>query len=426
MAVGLPALVSQSTNALWGVITLLAARVLPTEAYAAFSLGKTIEILAVIMGGGFVMQALMKFASEAAGPRRGETVNSASALSIFLTIVGAGALLAGGGLLQDFYDGIPLEGLPSVLALLVLTEGACAIPRNYLIAGQRTGTVMRGDVAGFAVRVAILAWLLLKGRLDSPHPLFLAQSASNVVCLAFLVRGGGKFFESGARVTKEALATVWKFSVFTLGSFLASYVYSSTDILMLGKLAPGEVAVYGVARSLTMFVTSLNQAANIVLLPLASRMQSTGRTRGVMARTWQGIAIVEVIQLPFIAVFAVFPRQILHLLFGGRYDEGWPVVMVLALLNLFKPLGSLFSSTASGLGKPEYSLHSVTASAILNVGLNAMLIPVLGGLGAAIATVVSVIVGGAVIYLAVRAYLTSGGESGEESGRDAPAEAGLV
>ena len=116
----------------------------------------------------------------------------------------------------------------------------------------------------------------------------------------------------------------------------------------------------------------------------------------------------------------------MHLLFGGRYDEGWPVVMVLALLNLFKPLGSLFSSTASGLGKPEYSLRSVTVSAILNVGLNALLIPVLGGLGAAIATVVSVIVGGAVIYLAVRAYLTSGGESGEESGRDAPAEAGLV
>lgn len=409
MKVGFPALVSQGTNALWGVITLLAARVLSNEAYAAFSLGKSIEILAVIMGGGFVMQALMKFASEAAGPGRGEIVNSASALSIALTLAGAGILFAGGGLLQDFYDGIPLGGLPSVLALLVLTEGACAIPRNHLIARQKTGTVMQGDLAGFAVRIAILAWLLLEDRLDSPHPLFLAQSASNVVCLAFLVRGGGRFFESGARVAKEALATVWKFSVFTLGSFFASYVYSSTDILMLGKLAPGEVAVYGVARSLTMFVTSLNQAANIVLLPLASRMQSTGRTGGVMARTWQGIAIVEAIQVPFIAAFAVFPRQILHLLFGGRYDEGWPVVMVLSLLNLFKPLGSLFSSAACGLGKPEFSLRSVTVSAVLNVGLNALLIPVLGGLGAAIATVFSVIAGGTAVYLAVRSYTRSVG-----------------
>ncbi|HRY60658.1 MAG TPA: oligosaccharide flippase family protein [Candidatus Fermentibacter sp.] len=404
VSIGLPVVVSQGTNAVWGVVTLLVARVLPEQQYAAFSLAKTVEILAVTIGGGFVMQALLKYASEGSG-RRAETVNSAAALALALTVAGAGLLLACGGLIQSFYSEIPLAGLPVVLSLMVLSEGICAIPRNNLLAVQKTRQVMWGDITGFAVRISIVLFLALSGRLSSPHPIFLAQTLSNAACLLVLVRGGGRFFERGARVARESLARVWRFSVYTLGTSLAAYVYSWTDILMLGRMAPGDVATYGVARSLTMFVASLNQAANIVLLPLASRMHTTGRTPGVAARTWQGIILVEAVQLPFIAVFAIFPRQILDLLFEGRYNEGWAVVTVLALLNLVKPVGSLFSSTACGLGRPEYSLRSVLLTALLNVGLNALLIPRLGGLGAAYATVVSMMAGGLAIYLAVTSYL---------------------
>ncbi len=405
VSIGLPALVSQGSNAVWGVITLLVARVLPEEQYAAFALGKTVEILAVVVGGGFVMQALLKFASEGEGRRRGDIVNSAAALSMVLILAGAGILLAGGGLFRSFYDQIPLSGLPEVLALLVVTEGICAIPRNNLIAVQNTRAVMWGDLSGFAVRVSIVVYLVQTGRLSTPHSIFLAQSASNAICLLVLLRTGGRFFERGVRATRDGIKAVWRFSVYTLGTSLAAYIYSWTDILMLGKMAPGDVATYGVARSLTMFVANLNQAANIVLLPLVSRMQSTGRTPGVAARTWQGIAIVEAIQIPLIAVFAIFPRQILDLLFDGRYTEGWPVVTALAILNLFKPVGSLFSSVACGLGKPEYSLRSVILTAILNVGLNAILIPVLGGLGAALATIVSATLGALTVLLAVNSYL---------------------
>lgn len=415
VSVGLPAVVSQGTNALWGVVTLLVARVLPERQYAAFSLAKTVEILAVTIGGGFVMQALLKYASEGSG-RRAETVNSAAVLALALTVAGAGLLLACGGVIQSFYGGIPLAGLPAVLSLMVLSEGICAVPRNNLLAVQKTRQVMWGDITGFAVRTSVVLFLALSGRLSSPHPIFISQALSNVACLLILLRGGGRFFEKGARLVKESFVRVWRFSVYTLGTSLAAYIYSWTDILMLGRMAPGDVATYGVARSLTMFVASLNQAANIVLLPLASRMHTTGRTPGVAARTWQGILLVEAIQLPFIAVFAIFPRQILDLLFEGRYTDGWAVVTVLALLNLARPVGSLFSSTACGLGKPEYSLRSVLVSALLNVGLNALLIPRIGGLGAAYATVISMVSGALAIYLSVRSYLkrhsgiTGGGE----------------
>jgi O-antigen/teichoic acid export membrane protein len=98
--------------------------------------------------------------------------------------------------------------------------------------------------------------------------------------------------------------------------------------------------------------------------------------------------------------------------------------MTLAILNLFKPVGSLFSSTACGLGKPEYSLRSVIVTAILNVGLNALLIPRLGGLGAAIATVVSATLGGLVIMLAVNEYLKKAGDA-KQAGSESCSSSGM-
>lgn len=412
LSIGLPALVSQGSLALWSVLTLLVARVLEKEQYAAFSVAKTVELFALVMGGGFVIQALLKFASEHESIRRRDIVNSAAVLAGGLTILGSVLLLAGGGLLSSFYSEIPLQGLPPVLALLVLTEGLCAVPRNNLLAAQRTRAVMWADIAGFLTRLSIVGSMLLARRLHTPHPIFLAQSVSNVVCLGILLIQGGVFVERGSSVTLSGMRAVLSYSVYTLGTSIAVYVYSWTDILMLGKLAPEDVAVYGIARSLTQFVTSLNQAANIVLIPVTSRMKTGGRASGISRRTWHGIAIVEAIQAPFVILFAVFSRQILDLLFDGRYSEGWPIVTALALLNLVKPVGSLFSSTAAGIGRPRFSLWSVLVTAFLNVLMNLILIPRLGGLGAAIATMVSVTGGSIAIVIAVSNHLrVSAGES---------------
>lgn len=419
VSLGLPALVSQASYAAWSILTLLLARVLPSGQYAAFSLAKTIELFAVVIGGGFVMQALLKFASEAGSADRPDTVNSAAVLSAVLTAGGTVLLLAGGPLLESFYSDIPLSGLPGVLALLVASEGLCAIPKNSLLARGRTGAVMRADLAAFAVRTAIVLCMVGSGSLHTPHGIFLAQTVSNCVCLAVLMIHGASPWERGGRVTAKGMGRVWRFSLFTLGTSLAAYVYTSTDMLMLGRMAPGDVAGYGIARSLTMFVVVFNQAANIILLPLASRMQSSGRTAGVRARTWQGIALVELVQLPVVALFAVFPRQILDLLFDGRYTHAWPVVTILALLNIARPLGSLFSATASGLGRPQYSLLSVLLTAAVNVGLNAILIPLHGGVGAALATVVSATAGGAGIFLLVERYLRTGDRQGLEASHGA-------
>jgi O-antigen/teichoic acid export membrane protein len=405
VSIGLPALIGQGTAAAWGIVTIYVARVLPSDAYAAYSVARSVEFFAALLGGGFVLQALLKFASEGTGPREKKLVNAGSLLTAGLAVFGAAALALGGGLLQSFYGNLQLGGIPGILALMVLAEAMCAIPKNVLFARQRTKTVMWGDLTAFVLRSGIVVFLAATGRLRTSHAIFGAQALSSVASTLVLIYLGGRFGESGAGATRESFRQILRFSVFTLGSSLASFVYTWTDILMLGKLAPpDQVSAYGVCRSLAAFAVSLNAAANIILLPLASRMTSQSRS-GVIQRTWQGIAIITAILLPFTIIVVLFPVPILQLLFDGKYNYASPVLVALCLINLIRPVGSLFSATAAGVGKPLYSLISVATSAVLNIVLNAVLIPPYGGLGAAIATAISMAGGGAAIVLMVSAHV---------------------
>lgn len=412
-SIGLPALVSQAAVAAWGVVVILVARIIPKEAYAAYSVARSIEFFAALLGGGFVLQALLKFAAEGDGRREKELLNAASLMTAVLSVAGALLILAGGPLIEAFYGDLELEGLPLVLALVVLLEGLCGIPKNALLAAHRTRTVMWGDLASFAARAGTVGWLALERRLSTPHQIFTAQAASSLVCLLILAALGGRFTAAGAGTSLARVRQVMSYSLVTLGTTIASFIYSWTDILMLGKMAPeAETAAYGVCRSLAAFAMVLNSAANVVLIPLASRMSSQGRG-GILRRTWQGVLVVEAVLLPFVLLSAAFARPLLHLIFSGRYDYGWPILTMLLLTSLVRPPGSLFSATGAGVGRPGYSLQSVIITALLNVLLNAILIPSHGALGAAIATAVSLSSGSLAVVLLVTRHL---------AGRRAPAD----
>jgi O-antigen/teichoic acid export membrane protein len=405
VSVGLPALIGQGTAAAWGVVTIYVARVLPSDAYAAYSVARSVEFFAALLGGGFVLMAYLKYAAEGSGPREKRLINAGALLTAALAAAGAAALVLCSGLLQSFYSNLDLRGIPAILALMVLAEALCAIPKNLLYARHRTSQVMWGDLAAFAIRTAIVLFLALTGRLRTPHAIFAAQALSSVVSMLVVVSLGGTFGERGAGIDRESIRKILSFSFFTLGTSLAGYIYTWTDILMLGKLAsPDQVSAYGVCRSLAAFAISLNSAANIVLLPLASRMTRASQ-QGILRRTWQGIAIILAILLPFTLIVVLFPVPILHLLFDGKYDYGWPVLVGLCLVNLVRPVGSLFSATASGIGKPSYSLIAIAASAVLNLGLNFILIPRFGGIGAVISSGAAVSAGAGIVTVMTSSYI---------------------
>jgi len=400
VGLGLPAMVSTGTLAIWGVFAIFIARALPEEAYAAYALARSIQLFGALLGGGFVIQAVIKFSSEGDSSRERQLANTGMLVSAALAVLSALLLLSGSGILRSFYSDIDLQGIPEILALFILVSTASQLPRSLLVARHRLNQVMISDIISFLLRVGFVGSYMLSGALNSPIQIFWAMIIGNAAALVVNIWLARDLISLRLGIGPGHVKLLLGFSIFTLGTSLANFVYTRTDILLLGKLAePLQVSAYGVCRTLTGFVQNLITASNMILLPLISRMWMRGQRKEILRRALSGILLVELIQLPIVLAFIFMPRGLLHFIYNGRYDHAWPVLLILGALTIIRPLGSIFSTMSLGMGKPSYSLYSVLVSAGVNVGLNLVLIPRYGAAGAAVATAVAVILGTIAIML---------------------------
>ncbi|MEN8208371.1 MAG: oligosaccharide flippase family protein [Candidatus Fermentibacteria bacterium] len=406
---GLPALVSRATLAIWGVLTIFIIRSLPPEAYAIYAVAKSLEMFGVLLGGGFIQQAILKLASEGDGLREKQLANSGILMALCFSVISAVLLLGGGRIIGSFYEPLDLTGIPLLLAAVVVTGTLNGLPRLLLLTRHRTRDVMISDIVQFITKSVIIGILLLTGTLKTAHQIFTAMIIANIVSFFVCAWIARHLFSPSAGVGVGRIPTVMRFSVIFLGASMANFIYTRTDILMLGKIAPDDVAAYGASRSLSGLTLMVISAANMILLPFISRIWSQGRKEEILPRVWSTILLAEILILPFVFLYVFFPRQVLDFVYSGKYSENWSILLILGALAIARPLGSFFATTASAIGKPQYALYSVIVSAVVNVGLNIYLIPVYGGFGAALATSAAVILGAAWVVLATTRHIRSSG-----------------
>ncbi|OPL19969.1 MAG: hypothetical protein AVO35_00490 [Candidatus Aegiribacteria sp. MLS_C] len=405
MSVGFPALVSRGSMVIWGFVTIFIIRVLPEEAYAIYAVARSLEMFGILLGGGFIHQAIMKMSAEGDTDREKRLANAGILMALIFAGFSAVLITAGGGLLQSFYGSMDLSGIPLLLAGVVVSNTISGLPRSLLISKHLTRQVMYSDLLQFIVKSGIIGVLLLAGTLRTAHQIFIAAIIANT--LAFLMSSwlaGGLFFPAlGVRL--NGIGEVMKYAIITLGTSLANFIYSRTDILMLGKIAPDDVAAYGASRSLSGMILVVVSAANMVLLPLVSKMWSQGRRDEILPRVWSTVLLAEVLMAPVILLYVIFPRQLMDLIYSGKYNDGWPIMLVLGALAVVRPLGSFFSTASAAMGKPQYSLYSVVISSIFNIGMNFVLIPRMGGFGASLATAAAVVFGTIWVMWATSRYI---------------------
>ncbi len=402
---GLPALISRGTLAIWGVLTIFIIRSLPPEAYAIYAVAKSLEMFGVLLGGGFIQQAILKLASEGEGLREKQLANSGILMALCFSLLSAILLIAGGGIIGSFYEPLDLSGIPLLLAGVVVTGTLNGLPRLLLLTRHRTRDVMISDIVQFIMKSGIIGILLVTGTLKTAHQIFTAMIVANLVAFCVSAWIARHLFFPSAGVRIDRVRSVMSFAVIFLGASMANFIYTRTDILMLGKIAPNDVAAYGASRSLSGLTLMVISAANMILLPYISRMWSQGRKKEIQSRVWSTILLAEILILPAVILYVFFPRQVLDIVYSGKYSENWNILLILGALSIVRPLGSFFAATASAIGKPQYSLYSVIVSAVVNVCLNIYLIPRYGGFGAAIATTAAVIFGAAWIVLVSTRYI---------------------
>ncbi len=239
--------------------------------------------------------------------------------------------------------------------------------------------VQRFVTAGLAIG-ALIAGLGLIGLSVA----YLAGTLVGMAGVVLVVRRLGVSLDM-AGVNREGLMRTGKLSVaLGIDVLVAMALFRIDQIILAAIKGQGEVAAYAAAYRLVEAVLFFSWAIKRAVFPVMSAATEPWRVRRGVE---QGLAVLAVIYVPFAVGLWVEARPGLHLLFGAPYStESLGALRWLAPTPLLFAIGFLGSSALIARGRRGPVLVSSLAAAVYNIALNLILIPRLGGTGAAIAT----------------------------------------
>ena len=294
----------------------------------------------------------------------GSLVSDDRAISLLLILVLLSPLQALDGLLMGMFA---VFSKPRAIFFrkYVLTPGLrLTVVLLLVLGGQSVVFLAAGYVATAAFGVALYALMLYRmlreeGLLD-------------------------RLREGGVQVPARE---VFGFTIPLLTSDLVYMAMNTSDVILLGHFGGatdvGAFRVIGPAAQLNQLVMS---SFTLLFTPLAARMFAREDREGINELYWQTAIWIAVLSFPLFALTFSLAEPVTSTLFGERYEGSGVYLSLLSLGYYFNAALGFNGLTLKVYGRLRYIVTINILAALVNLGLNFILIPRYGALGAAIGT----------------------------------------
>lgn len=370
-------------TALW---TVLAARTLLPSVYGDLMVcAGLVELGAVITDAGLTAVATREL-SEASQRSIRRLIGTLIYLKFGLGLV-AMAVTTGVALL------LPLDGTVHRLMLLmgaslifVSLSSLSLIFRARMAIGYVVGTAFFGALVGVYGTIFVY-WI-------APTALRFAAARLAMVGAAGLMTLAVILYKYRPSLAFDwGIARKFLVSSLLLGVALTlNILYYRLDVPLVALLTNGtQVAIYVSAYRILDVVTLLPAAAASVALPLmvAARRDSI-RHLATFCRQYLELSVS--CGLLITVLLTIFGAPLLAILYGGRYDTSRPTLQVLAWVAAATLVTNVFMPLMVVLERQRMVLLATALGLAANVSLNFLLIPQLGAIAAAYATLATELV----------------------------------
>lgn len=366
-------------------------RLLSTEEYgelSVYSSWQTVALYVITLGviyGGF-NNGMMRFRED----REGYT----SSVMGLVLVMGAFWLVLGVALRDCMVE---LTGMPLALVALMFSESVARAVHEIWTLRMRFDYEYRRLVALSILQMVLAPALGI---------LFVVMSSDKV-----LARVLGFFMVEGVIAVVLAIALLrrgkkvvcvkyWKFallfSIPLLPHYLSEVLLSTVDRIMIeGLCSASDAGVYSIAYSagmiMMMFVNSLNSTVN----PWLYRRLEAGEYRRVDR---MGLMLLGLLAAAILAMDGLAPT-IVAILAPGEYSNAMFLVPVIAASVFFTYLYSYCSNIEFYYEVRVPAMVASVAAAVLNIALNAALIPLFGYVAAGYTTLACYVTLGAFHFL---------------------------
>lgn len=369
------------------------ARVLGAEVLGLYALGATLVGFIAIFDGLGLSESVVRYVPVYREAEKFRELHallwSGSGIMLFSSIGSAALLLLfGPGIATHFYHAPELRRYLPLFAAMMVCSGLSVFYGKTLVGykqlAQRTMII---NFMGVPLMMVLSIGLITAvGGLDAYLG---AQVLSGLIILVLLILSvraltpyPARFFaQPWARIPHE----VWTFSGAVLGVGAMEFTISQVDKVALGHFQGArQVGIYSVAAAMVAYVPLVLHSVNQIFCPTIADLHARGE-HAVLGRLFQSLTKWVVgLTLPMATVIIVFARPLMRI-FGHEFEMGWPILVIGTVGQLVNcGVGSVgYLLLMSGNEKRLIRVQALMTTVM--IALSALLIPVWGIIGAAIA-----------------------------------------
>jgi len=189
-----------------------------------------------------------------------------------------------------------------------------------------------------------------------------------------------------SRVTRREIKKLFLASWPLLIAGLSVSIYMRLDQIMIGRmLGNAAVGMFSAAVRISEALYFIPIAVTASLAPALTAMHQKSAPV-YAAQTARFTRFLVYMALAIAVVFSAFSTRLVAALYGLPYAGAAPVLAIHTWAGVFVSLGVSGSLWLTNAGYLKYAMYQTLAGAAVNAGLNILLIPKFGIIGAAFAT----------------------------------------
>lgn len=267
-----------------------------------------------------------------------------------------------------------------------------------------TGLVVRGKLVHAPTKIAWPEYLQPLQKFVADHAIgSLAITYAFAMIATFLV--GFWFLRKYPikRPSMELFKSYFSFALPTILFSLIAIISLNIDKIMIGIYWDDvEVGYYFSMQQILTMITIFYIAVGTVLFPTISKYHSSNRIDKIKEITHKAERYISMVMIPPLIFIIVLVTPVISTILSTDFLPAKPVLITLAAYTFFFSLNRPYGALLNGMNKPGLSTKIGLIMCLVNIPLNFLLIPengllsslgINGPTGAAIATLISVMVG---------------------------------
>lgn len=224
--------------------------------------------------------------------------------------------------------------------------------------------------------------------------LAIVQALSVVVAIVVAYKMSKKYVKFTKKIDFFWVKKLFHFGKYSFGTGLTAVLSSSIDQMMLGNmLSKSASGSFNVAVRITNLADlPVSAMASVAFPQSASRIEKEGHT-AVKYLYEKTVGVTLSILLPIVLGINVFAEFVTHIIAGHKYDDSIPLLRVILLACIFYPYGRQTGTMLSASGKVKVNFYLMLINTFIITISNYFFITYFGMIGAAYATLLSVLIG---------------------------------